>query len=71
MKRFCVLFAILAVASAAPAESDGLVATALRFVKDCGDKSMVLCMKVSKTEPNATTKDNRRIQIKTHQVQVK
>jgi hypothetical protein len=66
MKRFCVLFAILAVASAAPAESDGLVATALRFVKDCGDKSMVLCMKVSrstnkkKKKKRKTIKKNRK-----------
>lgn len=45
MKIFCVFIAIFAVAAAA-SENDGLLTTALKFVKDCGDKSMVLCMKV-------------------------
>lgn len=46
MKQFVVLFAVLAVAAAAPSETDGLLSSALKFVKDCGDKSMVLCVKV-------------------------
>lgn len=47
MKIFCVLFAIFAVAaSSSSSENDGLLTTALKFVKDCGDTSMVLCMKV-------------------------
>lgn len=47
MKQFVVLFAVLAVAAAAPqSETDGLLTSALKFVKDCGDKSMVLCVKV-------------------------
>jgi hypothetical protein len=45
MKIFYVIFAVIAVASAAPSESDGLLSTTLKFVKDCGDKSMVLCLK--------------------------
>ncbi|EDS30693.1 osiris 9 [Culex quinquefasciatus] len=45
MKQFVVLFAVLAVAAAAPSETDGLLSSALKFVKDCGDKSMVLCVK--------------------------
>lgn len=36
----------LSVASAVPSETDGLLSTALHFVKECGDKSMFLCMKV-------------------------
>lgn len=46
MKQFVVLFAVLAVAAAAPSETDGILSSALKFVKDCGDKSMVLCVKV-------------------------
>lgn len=46
MKLFCVLVAIFAVAAAAPSETDNLLTSALRFVRECGDKSMVLCMKV-------------------------
>ncbi|XP_065088814.1 uncharacterized protein Osi9 [Ochlerotatus camptorhynchus] len=46
MKQFVVLFAVLAVAAAAPqSETDGLLSSALNFVKNCGDKSMVLCVK--------------------------
>ncbi|CAO1426554.1 unnamed protein product [Diamesa hyperborea] len=45
MKQFCVIFAMLALATAAPSESDSLLSTSLKFVKDCGDKSMVLCFK--------------------------
>lgn len=46
MKIICVFIAIFAVAAASSSENDGLLTTALKFVKDCGDKSMVLCMKV-------------------------
>lgn len=46
MKLFVVLVAIFAVAAAAPSETDNLLTSALRFVRDCGDKSMVLCAKV-------------------------
>ncbi|XP_058060074.1 uncharacterized protein LOC131210800 [Anopheles bellator] len=47
MKQFYVLFAILAVAAAAPppSEADGILTTALKFVRDCGEKSIVLCAK--------------------------
>lgn len=55
MKQFVVLFAVLAVAAAAPqSETDGLLTSALKFVKDCGDKSMVLCVKV---RPSSWTLD--------------
>lgn len=46
MKSLCVLVVAIAVASASPSETDGLLTTALKFVKDCGDKSMFLCLKV-------------------------
>lgn len=29
-------------------ETDNLLSSALKFVRDCGDKSMLLCAKVSK-----------------------
>jgi hypothetical protein len=45
MKQFYVLFVLVAAASAA-SDSDGMITTALKFVKDCNDKSMVLCIKV-------------------------
>jgi hypothetical protein len=45
MKQFCVLLVLVAAASAA-SDTDGLVSTALRFVKDCNDKSLTLCIKV-------------------------
>ncbi|XP_053669984.1 uncharacterized protein LOC128720345 [Anopheles nili] len=46
MKQFYVLFAVLAVAVAAPSsEADGLLTSALKFVRDCGEKSIVLCAK--------------------------
>lgn len=52
LKRFTVLVALtltlgLTAASVVPSETDGLLTTALHFVKECGDKSMFLCMKVS------------------------
>lgn len=37
----------MSAASAVPSETDGLLTTALHFVKECGDKSIFLCMKVS------------------------
>lgn len=55
MKQFCVFLMIVVVASAS-SESDGLLTTALKFVKDCNDKSITLCIKeralqlVDKTE---------------------
>jgi hypothetical protein len=45
MKQFCVLLVLVAAASAA-SDTDGLVTTALKFVKDCNDKSLTLCIKV-------------------------
>lgn len=49
MKQFYVLFAVLAVAVAAPSsEADGILTSALKFVRDCGEKSIVLCAKVSR-----------------------
>lgn len=45
MKQFYVLL-ILVVAVSATSESDGLITTALKFVKDCDDKSLTLCIKV-------------------------
>lgn len=49
MFKFVCLFALVASSAAATTtasvESDNLLATALRTVKDCGDKSLVLCMK--------------------------
>lgn len=50
MKKICVLFSIITIATASlNTETDNLLSTALRFVRDCGDKSMLLCAKVSKT----------------------
>ena len=46
MKTFCVFLTIIAVAVAIPTESDGLLTSTLKFVKDCGENSIVLCMKV-------------------------
>lgn len=49
MKEICVLLAIFSVALGAPSyESEGLLTSTIKFVKDCGDKSMVLCFKVRK-----------------------
>lgn len=45
MKQFCVLLVLVAAVSAT-SESDGLLTTALKFVKDCNDKSITLCIKV-------------------------
>jgi hypothetical protein len=46
MKQYLVLFALVAVAAAAPSEADGLLTQALKFVKDCGESSITLCLKV-------------------------
>lgn len=49
MKEVCLLLAIISVALGAPSyESEGLLTSTIKFVKDCGDKSMVLCFKVRK-----------------------
>lgn len=49
MKKICVLFSIITIATASlNSETDGLLSTALKFVRDCGDKSMLLCAKVSR-----------------------
>lgn len=46
MKKICVLFSIITIATASMnTETDNLLSTALRFVRDCGDKSMLLCAK--------------------------
>lgn len=45
MKQFYV-FLVLVVAASATSESDGLLTTALKFVKDCNEKSITLCIKV-------------------------
>lgn len=48
MKKICVLFSLITIATASlNSETDGLLSTALKFVRDCGDKSMLLCAKVS------------------------
>lgn len=53
---------MIALAAAAPSESDSLLSTSLKFVKDCGDKSMVLCFKVRYSVNNSTT--NKKVQFK-------
>lgn len=45
MKQFCVLLVLVAAASAA-SDADGVVSTALKFVKDCQGNSLTLCIKV-------------------------
>uniref|UniRef100_A0A1A9VIW5 Uncharacterized protein n=2 Tax=Glossina TaxID=44049 RepID=A0A1A9VIW5_GLOAU len=46
MWKFMCLFALMATADATQAsEDDSLLSNALKMVKDCGDKSMVLCFK--------------------------
>lgn len=46
MYKILYLFAFLALTSATQSESDDLLASALKIVKDCGDRSLVLCLKV-------------------------
>lgn len=49
MKKICVFLSIITIATASMnSETDNLLSTALKFVRDCGDKSMLLCAKVSK-----------------------
>ncbi|CAD6993251.1 unnamed protein product [Ceratitis capitata] len=47
MFKFVCLFALVATsaASSSTSESDSLLTSALKMVKECGDRSMVLCMK--------------------------
>uniref|UniRef100_A0A1A9ZSW6 Uncharacterized protein n=1 Tax=Glossina pallidipes TaxID=7398 RepID=A0A1A9ZSW6_GLOPL len=46
MWKFMCLFALMATADATQtSEDDSLLSNALKMVKDCGDKSMVLCFK--------------------------
>lgn len=45
MKQFYVLF-VLVVAASAASDSDGLITSTLKFVKDCNEKSLTLCIKV-------------------------
>lgn len=50
MKKIVGLFVMIgmvAATAAGPSETDNLLTAALHFVKDCGDRSMFLCMKVS------------------------
>ncbi|XP_068149473.1 uncharacterized protein [Drosophila tropicalis] len=44
MLKFVCLFALIASTAAAASEADSLLTSALKMVKDCGDRSMVLCM---------------------------
>ena len=44
MKPFC--FLILLIGAVAASDTDGLITGALKFVKDCNDKSITLCVKV-------------------------
>jgi len=46
MFKFVCLFALIASTAAATSEADSLLTSALKMVKDCGERSMVLCMKV-------------------------
>ncbi|KAH8326658.1 hypothetical protein KR067_011479 [Drosophila pandora] len=45
MFKFVCLFALIASTAAAASEADNLLTSALKMVKDCGERSMVLCMK--------------------------
>lgn len=56
MKQFYVFFVMVAAASAT-SESDGLITSTLKFVKDCNDKSLTLCIKVSVARNNVLTID--------------
>lgn len=47
MKNLCVLIALVGIVNAIPSETDGLLTSALKMIKECGDNSMFLCMKVS------------------------
>lgn len=45
MKNFYLLVLFIG-AVAASTDTDGLLTTALKFVKDCNDRSITLCVKV-------------------------
>jgi hypothetical protein len=45
MKQFIVFLVFVAAATAA-SDSDSVLTTTLKFVKDCNDKSITLCIKV-------------------------
>lgn len=45
MKLLYVFIGLFALAAASDSD-DGLLSSALTFVKECGEKSMVLCIKV-------------------------
>jgi hypothetical protein len=45
MKHFYLLVLLIGAASAT-SDTDGLITGALKFVKDCNDKSITLCIKV-------------------------
>lgn len=45
MKHFYLLVLLVGAATAA-SDTDGLISGALKFVKDCNDKSITLCIKV-------------------------
>lgn len=47
MKHFYLLVLLVGAATAA-SDTDGLITGALKFVKDCNDKSITLCIKVSR-----------------------
>lgn len=55
MLKFVCLFALLASSAAAASEADSLLTSALKMVKDCGERSMVLCMKVNNLQLVANT----------------
>lgn len=48
MIRVLILFAVSALAVGAPSgENEDLLTSSIKFVKDCGDKSVFLCIKVN------------------------
>jgi len=49
MKPFCFLILLIG-AAAATSDTDGLITGALKFVKECNDKSITLCVKVRKLD---------------------
>lgn len=56
MKPFC--FLILLIGAVAASDTDGLITGALKFVKDCNDKSITLCVKVRKRDKKIKKKKN-------------
>lgn len=49
MKHFYLLVLLVGAATAA-SDTDGLISGALKFVKDCNDKSITLCIKVRRID---------------------